>query len=87
MFNININRRPYRVDFRHVPILDCATTHCVIANHNFTALGIAVCDGQNFSKNQRRKIALKTALENGRFSRQQRGRFWRKYFESKGSVS
>jgi len=87
MFNININRRPYRVDFRHMLLLNCATTHCVIANHRFTALGIAVCNGQNFSRNKRRKIAFKTALENGRFSRKERGKFWKKYFEAKGSVS
>jgi hypothetical protein len=87
MFNIQIARRPYRVDFRHEQILDCQTTHCVIANHRFTALGTAVCNGQNMSRNKRRKLALKNALENGRFDRTQRTRVWQRYFNRRGVIN
>jgi len=87
MFTLNLSRRPYRVDFRHTNILDCPVTHCVIANHRFSAIGTSVCNGINISKNKRRKIAFREALNMGRFTRDERTRFWRRYFTSRGVIS
>lgn len=84
MFTVNINRRPYRVDFEHQEILDCPVTICVVANHRFTAVGKSVCNGINISKNLRRKIALKEALQRGKFDRDARVRFWSQYFVARG---
>lgn len=87
MFTLNIARRPYRVDFKHANILDCPATHCIIANHRFSALGTSVCNGINISKNKRRKIAFKNALKMGGFTRNERARFWYQYFASRGVIS
>ena len=87
MFTVNIERRPHRVDFKHENILDCPVTHCIVANHRFSALGTSVCNGINISKNKRRKIALRNALENANFDRALRKRFWDTYFSARGFVS
>lgn len=97
MFEVEVDGVPYSVMFYRDDRVISRGTFCAIfrsdglpdgvySGINFPS--IAVCHpNDNFNKNTGRKIALKRALEQRGFDREDRTKFWQAYFAARGKVN
>jgi hypothetical protein len=87
MFDVNVDKTKYHVSFFH----EDKVTECFITvpeledtENEFVSFGYAMCKAPDiYCKNTGRKLALKHALEAGKFSRELRKVIWERYFEKR----
>ncbi|KKL62832.1 hypothetical protein LCGC14_2181280 [marine sediment metagenome] len=83
MFQVEVNGDTYQVKFKHYRKEPVIGTDCFIIREDGGWLGVGEVNlyyTDTFSKNVGRKKSLVKALQNAKFSKEDRIKFWNAYF-------